>query len=344
MDKDYFRKIVATATIAILVILSFFLVRSILLSIITGFLLAFIFSPLYNLLHRVIKSKTLPAVILCIFLLAAIILPLWFFTPILIDESIKFYRAAIGMDIVTPLQKIFPSLFASQDFSQEVGSILQSFISKIANSIMNYFSNIILDFPVIIMKIFVVFFTFFYALRDKEILISYIKSLLPFSKEVEKKLFDSTKDITSSVLYGQIIIGVIQGIILGIGLFIFKVPNPIILTLLAIVAGILPIIGPSLIGVPVAIFLFIGGNSFAGVGMLIFTFFSSLSDQFLRPFFVSKKAKLHSALVLVGMIGGFLLFGILGFIIGPLILAYLVIVMEVYRNKPLPSVLIQSSK
>ena len=341
MDETYFRKVTATVVIAVLVVLSFFLLKPILLSIISGFILAFIFSPIYNLIYRWTKSKNFPAAILCILLLAAIILPLWFFTPMIIDESIKLYRASQQMDIVTPLKNLFPSLFGSQEFSQEVGSITHSFITKATNALMNYLSNLILDFPTIIMQIFVVFFTFFYALRDKDKIIGYIKSLLPFSKEVEKKLFDSTRDITSSVLYGQLVIGIVQGIILGIGLFIFNIPNPFLLTIVAVLAGILPIVGPSLVGVPVAIFLFISGNSFATLGILGFTLLSSLSDHFLRPFMVSKKTKLHTALVLTGMIGGFFLFGILGFILGPLIIAYLIIVIEVYRNKPISSVLIQ---
>ncbi len=342
MDENYFRKITATGVIAVLIVLSFFLLRPILLSIVSGFILAFIFSPFYNLLYKWTKSKNFPAAIICALLLAAIILPLWFFTPMVIDESIKLYRASQQLDIVTPLKNWFPTLFGTQEFSVEVGSITQSFITKATNSIMNYFSNLILDFPTIIMQIFVVFFVFFYSLRDKDKIIGYIKSLLPFSKEVEKKLFDSTKDITSSVLYGQVVIGAVQGIVLGIGLFIFNIPNPFLLTIIAILAGILPIVGPSLVGVPVAIFLLIEGNSVATIGILGFTLLSSLSDHFLRPFLVSKKTKLHTGLVLTGMIGGFFLFGLLGFILGPLIIAYLIIVIEVYRNKPISSVLIQA--
>ncbi len=342
MDENYFRKITTTVVIAVLLVLSFFLLRPILLSIVGGFILAFIFSPVYNLIYRWTKSKNLPAAIICILLLAAIILPLWFFTPMIIDESIKLYRMSQQLDIVTPLKNIFPSLFGSQEFSQEVGSITHSFITKATNSLMNYLSNLILDFPTIIMQIFVVFFTFFYTLRDKEKIIEYIKSLLPFSKEVEKKLFDSTRDITSSVLYGQVVIGFIQGIVLGIGIFIFKISNPFLLTILAIIAGILPIVGPALIGVPIAIFLLIKGDTFSAFGILLFSLLSSVVDNFLRPFLVSKKTKLHTGLVLTGMIGGFFFFGMLGFILGPLIIAYLIIVIEVYRSKPISSVLIQA--
>jgi len=341
MDDTYFRKVIATVIAFALIVLSFLLLKPILLSIIGGFLLAFIFTPVHKLFCKFIKSKGISAGIICFLLLAIIILPIWFFTPTIIDESIKIYRQAQQLDLVTPLKSIFPSIFASDSFSQEVGSMIQSFIVKITNSLMNYLSNIILEFPTIAAQILVIFFTFFYALKDRESMILYVKSLLPFSKDVEKKLFDSTNQITSSVLYGQVIIGVVQGLILGIGFFIFGVSNPFLLTILSIFLCALPIIGPSFVGIPVAISLLIGGNSSSAFGILLFTIVSSLSDTFTRPFFSAKFAKLHTGLLLIGMIGGFILFGILGFILGPLVLAYLVIIVEIYRNKNMPSVLIQ---
>ncbi len=344
MEDTYFKKVATTSIVLSLIVLSFLLLKPILMSIVAGFLLAFIFSPIYNLLHKFIKSKGLPAGILVFLLLAIIILPLWFFTPTIIDESIKVYRASQQLDLVTPLENLFPSIFNSQEFAQEFGSTIHSFITKMTNSLMNYFSNLILDFPNIAAQVLVVFFTFYYALRDKDAIIHYIKSLLPFPKEVEKKLFDSTKEITFSVLYGQVLIGLVQGIILGIGFFVFGVPNPIILTLVSIFLCALPIIGPTFVGIPVAIFLLIGGNSFSAMGVLIFTLISSFSDHITRPLFVAKLAKLHTGLVLIGMIGGFLLFGILGFILGPLIIAYLIIVVEIYRNKNVPSIFIEQGK
>ena len=341
MDELYFRKIASTTILGVLVVLSFFLLRPILLAVITGFILAFIFSPVYNLLLRLIKSKGITAGIICNIILILILLPLWFFTPLIIEESIKLYAMAQNLDLVTPLKAIFPSLFASQEFSQEVGSIIHSSITTLANSLVNYFSDIILNFTTVVAQIFVVFFTFYYALKDKENINGYIKSLLPFSKEVEKKLFESTKDITFSVLYGQVIIGILQGLILGAGFFIFGVQNAFLLTIIAILAGIIPIIGPMFVGVPVAILLLVGGDTISAFGVLTFAIISSLSDHFFRPLLVSRRTKLHTALVLIGMIGGFFFFGLLGFVLGPLILAYLIIIIEVYRNKSVPAVLIQ---
>jgi predicted PurR-regulated permease PerM len=340
MDDAFFKRITAALIFLILLVLAFFLLKPILFAIIVGFILAFIFSPVYDYLHKLIKSKNLSVIIICVCLLIIILLPLWFFTPIILNESVKIYHASQQLDLATPLKAIFPSLFASQEFSQEVGVITQTFITKLTNSLVNYLSNFLLDFPTTILQIFVTFFTFFYALRDKDKIISYINGILPFSKETQKKLFDSTRDITFSVIYGNIVVGILQGTILGIGFFTFGVSNALILFLLGIIVGIIPA-GATILGVCVIIFLLIGGHSYAAFGILLFVLISSLSDHILRPLLVSRRTRLHNGLVLVGMIGGFLLFGILGFILGPLILAYLIIIIEVYRNKPIPSILIQ---
>jgi len=304
-----------------------------------GFILAFAFTPVYNKLYKLIKSKNITSLLICIVLITLIVLPLWFLTPILIDESIKLYLEVQKMDFVTPLKNIFPSLFASEEFSTEIGSILHSFITESANTLMNSFSQLILNFPNMFLQFLIVFFTFFFVLKDKEKLIDYVQSLLPFSKDIEKKLFESSKNITSSVIYGQIIIGILQGIIVGIGFLIFQVPNALLLTLFAAIAGVIPIIGPVIIWVPVVIYLLLSGNTISAVGILIFGILASTIDNFLKPIFVSKRTTLHPALIIIGMVGGFFFFGVLGFILGPLIIAYLLIVLEVYRDKRSPGIL-----
>src|SRR3989344_1391834 len=271
----------------------------------------------------------------------SIILPVWFLTPIILNQSFSLFQATQQIDFVSPLQSVFPSLFASEQFSSEVGSVLSSFSSKVANSLVNSIAQIILDFPRIALQLMVVFFTFFFALRDKELLIDYVKSILPFSKEVEKKLFEKSKIITSAVLYGQVVVGIIQGIAIGIGFFIFGVPNALLLTFLASLAGIFPIIGTVIVWLPVAIYLFIAGNMVSAWGVVIFGLLSSNIDNFLRPIIVSKRAKVNTGILLVSTIGGIFFFGILGFILGPLIISYLLVLLEVYRGKPTPGLIIE---
>ena len=188
--------------------------------------------------------------------------------------------------------------------------------------------------------VFVVFFVFFVVLKDQEKFVEYIRSLLPFSKEVENKLFKSSRDITTSIFYGQIVLGIVTGIIVGIGFYIFGVPNAFILTILAAAAGILPIIGTTIIWVPVAIYLFVTGSVYPALGIVIFGILSSIVENFVKPIIIARWINLHPVVVLVGMVGGTFVFGILGMILGPLILAYLLIVLEIYRDKKTPGIFI----
>ncbi|MBU2503844.1 MAG: AI-2E family transporter, partial [Nanoarchaeota archaeon] len=163
--------------------------------------------------------------------------------------------------------------------------------------------------------------------------VEYVKSLLPFSKEIEKKLFEQTKGITSSILYGQFIVGILQGVVIGISFFIFKVPNPLFLTILAVILGILPIIGTSLVWIPIAVYLFSTGSFFSAWGIIIFGLISSNVDNILRPMIVSRRTNINTGILFTSMVGGLFFFGILGLILGPLIISYLFIIIELYRGK-----------
>jgi len=343
MDDEYFKKITITLILAVLIVLTFLLLKPILISIIVGIILAIILTPLYSKLKKIIKSENLASFLICLFLFILIVLPFWLFTPILINQSFKIYFAAKQTDFVTPLKTIFPSLFASDEFSSEIGSVIYSFVTNTANSFVNMLSQMILNFPTLFLQFLVVFFTLFFVLKDKEKIVEYIKSLLPFSKDVEKKLFESSKGITISVIYGQVLTGIVQGLIVGIGFFIFNIPNTLLLTLFACLAGIFPIIGTTIVWLPVLVYTFIGGNIFPAVGIGIFGFISTIIDNFVRPAFVSKRTDMHPLLILIGMVGGLFLFGILGFILGPLIIAYVLIIIEIYRRKGAVRIFTQSS-
>ncbi len=321
-----------------LIILSFFLLRPVLLSIIVGFILAFIFSPVYNKIYSWTNMKNFSASLVSIFLILLVILPIWFLTPIILNQSIKFFVNSQQIDFTFIFKKIFPSIFSSQEFSAQVGSIISSSISKTTNSLMNSFSDFILNFPTFLLQLLVVSFTFFFSLRDKDDLINYIKSLLPFSKEVEKKLFDYSKEITFSVIYGQVFVGFLQGLIVGIGFFIFDVPNSLFLTFLAMIAGMIPMVGPIFVWVPVDIYLILGGNSSAAIGVFIFGMISSTVDNILRPIIVARRTRVPTSIIIIGMVGGLFLVGVLGLVIGPLILAYLMVILEIYRKKDSPKI------
>lgn len=345
MDELSFKKATTWAIIIALSILSFFLLKPLLLSIIIGVILVFIFAPIYDKIHKYVPSKNISSFFVCIIIILAIVIPVWILLPVLLEQSVRIYVASQSFDITAPFEKFLPSLSSiSDEVSEQISTATQSFITKATNSLMNSISQIIIDLPTLALQFMVVIFTFFFLMRDKEQFLKYLTSLLPFSKETEKKLFEYSRDITLSVIYGQIIIGIIQGVIAGVGFFLFSVPNAIFLTLIAIFVGILPVVGPFLVWGPVAVYLFVAGSTVSAVGVVIFGGFSSVIDNFLRPIIVSKKVNMHPSLVFIGMIGGLFLFGVIGLILGPLILGYLFIILEVYLSNKVPAIFLQKPK
>ncbi len=348
IDEKSFNKIASIFLIVVLAILTFFIIRPILISSIFALILAFIFYPVYRKVYSWTKNKNLSALLICLVLLTIIILPLLFFIPMLVKQTFNVYTLMQKEDFLAPLHALFNKFFSSQELSNDLIVSVNSFTSKIASSFLNKFTDILLSSPTILLHGLLILFVFFFGLRDGEKFVAYIQSMSPLSKESEKKVFKQFKDITHSVIFGQIIVGIVQGIVTGFALFIFKVPNALILTLVATFVGILPIIGPWLVWVPVDVYLFMTGRTTAGFGLLIYGLIVvSWVDTIIRPLIVSKKTKINSAIILVSMLGGLFVFGVLGLIIGPLIIAYLLLLLEYYRDtkdKKSKSLFIQKAK
>jgi predicted PurR-regulated permease PerM len=161
----------------------------------------------------------------------------------------------------------------------------------------------------------------------------YVAKLSPFSNSTEKKFLKEFRGITDAIIFGQVFIGILQGLLLGAGLYLLGVPNALTLTFVAAILSVIPILGAWLVWFPVGIILLMTGKTFSGIFILLYgAFFVSLIDNFLRPYILSKRSNLHIVLSVIGTIGGLYLFGIVGLILGPLILAYVIIIIEFYQQ------------
>lgn len=338
MDQN-FRKTMTTVLVIALMVLSFLVLRPILVSIIMALILVFIFSPIYDWLYKHIRNKNLSVTLIILFLLAIVVLPLWFLTPVLMRQTLAIFRKVQEIDFMSAIGSIFPAVFTSEEISNEVRHSIISLTRGTFDTVIDFLTQIIINIPIILLHLIVVFFTFFFVLKEKETVVEYVKSILPFSKEVERKLFEYTRGITASILYGHIVTGIIQGIILGIGLYIFGIPHALFLSIIAILAGILPMVGPMFIWIPLTIYLFSVGSIFTAIGILVFGLISSNIDNILRPIIVARRTQIHMGIIMISMIGGLFFYGILGLLLGPLIISYLLIFLEIYRGKKYPEII-----
>ncbi|PIN77870.1 hypothetical protein COV15_01080 [Candidatus Woesearchaeota archaeon CG10_big_fil_rev_8_21_14_0_10_34_12] len=333
VHEKIFKSIIFVILALVLIVLSFLIVKPILFSIIFGLFLAYIFSPLNRKIKGFLREENLSALFVCLLILVVIFLPIWFLTPVIVKQTFEVYSYTQKINILGPILNQFPQIFSTTEFSRDFSVAINNLISKIASSVISNFTESLINLPNLLLNAVVVLFVFFFALRDSEKLISYVKSLSPFKQEFEKKLVEKFKTITDVILYSYIIIGIIQGLLTGIGLFIFGSPSPLLLLIVAIPASMIPVLGPWAVYIPVSIYLMASGNFYSGIGLLAYgLLFVSTIDNFLRAYITSKKSKIPAVIVLIGMIGGLYLFGILGLVLGPLALAYLMILFDLYKE------------
>jgi predicted PurR-regulated permease PerM len=334
LSEKNLKSMVIIALVLCLFIVAAFIIKPLAISIFLGLLLGYMFYPIYSWFFKKTKRENLSAFIICIGVLLIILMIFLLFIGSLASQAVNLYLSFRDTNLNDIIQKITLNLFSSSQSSEMIANSLKSVTSNLIEHYLTSFNNFILNLPTIGLQFFVVFFVFFYSLRDGEKAVEYVKSMAPFEKDVQEKFFKKFEEVTYSVLYGQVVVGIIQGVLAGIGFFIFGVPNAILLTLIAIIAGIIPFLGAWLVWVPVDIYLFLGGNTTSGIWLLIYgSTIVSLLDNLLRPILISRKTQINSAIIIVGMIGGLMGYGILGLIIGPLVLAYVLLVLELYRKK-----------
>jgi predicted PurR-regulated permease PerM len=342
MKEDGFKKVVIVLVILSLLVLAFLIIRPIFIAILFGVLLSYIFRPLYLLLHKKIKSETFSAFLVVFGILLLILVPMILLMPVVTRQLIDVYIAMQKINLATIINSNFPAFFNTLSNSADIAAISNSFTSNIGSFVVTSVQKIIFNLPSLLLQTVIVLFTFFFGLRDHDKLKLYFLSVSPFSKEIQNKFYEKFKQVTNSIIYGQLIVGIAQGIIAGIGYFIFGVPNAVLATIVTMLVGIIPVIGPWLVWIPIDIFLFVSGQTGPAIGLLIYGLLViNWVDTLIRPLVVSRMTKMNSALALIGMVGGLYVFGIIGLILGPLILAYLLLIAEFFKQKRFKSIIIE---
>ncbi|MFA6023223.1 MAG: AI-2E family transporter [Candidatus Pacearchaeota archaeon] len=331
INENTVKQIIGGFFILILLVFTFLIIKPIFLSMLLGLILAYTFNPVNKLLVKLVKNRFLSAFITCSVTIGVLLVIIWFSLPLLINQVFDTYSSIQSFNTIGTLQEIFPFMFSSPQISNTFAGSYNTFLSTTAQSNVNILTNILLDIPSLIFKLMVVIITFFYGLRDGDKLIELLKNSLPFNKSTTSKFIQKSKEVTFSVVFGRVVIGIITGLLAGIGFYIAGVNNTLLFTVLAIITSIIPIIGPWIIWVPVVISLFVTGHTIPAIFLLLYcsivvTLFESIS----HPVIVSRYSHIPNSLTLLGIIGGMLVFGISGIIIGPLVVAYLVILFELY--------------
>jgi predicted PurR-regulated permease PerM len=335
----------------IIIALSIAIVYSFLPALLTGAILAYLSTPLYRLLNKRIKRPAATSFLVIIIVVFIIIVPLVFALNVISGEAYAFYLVARDTS-----QGSFFNIECANDegimckgISQiggrlsdsEITYYLGEAVKKGTLFLVDATSNFIFSIPARMLDLFIALFVMFYLIKDGEKLVKGFWKFIPFKKEQERRIQKKFTDVTSAVVYGHLLTSFAQGIIGGMGFYIFGISNPVIWGMIIAIAAFIPVVGTALVWGPASLYLIGVGvyadnlpTVFRGVGLLLYGLFViSLVDNFIKPKVIGGRARVHPALILVGLLGGIKLLGLIGVIYGPLILALLVTFFDIYKDE-----------
>ncbi len=325
-------------------VLTLFIFYPYLTSLLLAVVCSVIFRPLHRWVSRIFSNKnqqsTVSTFITLMIVAVLVITPLIFLAKQIYVESENLYYSltdeSTRSDLIVTLNNLSDSLsshlfnvFPAYNFdSINITTYVQNFLEWSFANLDTIFSS----FSKFAIQIFIMLFALFYLLRDGVKLKQGIISLSPLNDNYDERIFSKLKQAIRSVVSGSLIVSVIQGILTGIGFYIFGVPNPALWGSFAVVAALIPGIGTSLVLIPGILYLFFTATNLHAIGLLVWGVLAvGLIDNYVGPMLVNRGVNIHPFLILLSVIGGLAFFGPIGFIAGPLVVALLFALLEIYK-------------
>ncbi|MBT4120427.1 MAG: AI-2E family transporter [Candidatus Magasanikbacteria bacterium] len=334
MRSSFFFGLIIILTISILYIFKPFIYP-----IFWAAVIAMMFYPIFSWLNRYMKAPNLSAFIVLILVIVTIFLPLVLLSSLLVNESVDLYQSVSKWDLSDQVQdvSIWVEKTSFAPYIEKAQTEWANYAANTAKSVSVFLFNNIKSVTQnslrFIFMMFIMLYTLFYFLKDGEKMLKRLMHLSPLGDKYEKMLYEKFRSASRATLKGTFIIGSIQGILGGILFWATGIEGAFIWGIIMVALSIIPAIGSVIIWFPAGIIMLIIGNIWQGVVILVIgTLVISMIDNLLRPPMVGKDIQMHPLLVLFSTLGGILIFGISGFIIGPILAALFVAIMTIYDH------------
>lgn len=336
--------------------LAFFIAKPFLPALITGALIAYLSYPLYAKTQVYIKNKSWAAFIVTIFIVLIFTIPAVLIGSLVFKEAQYYaaYMEANGNHLGANFFKVVcrdESWALCRASKSALGVLpgknpdyyIDSVVQRILDYIIENSEKFISSLLSVIFDFLIMIFIIYYLYKDGYAIYQRIKQILPVRDSHKERIFSRFHEITTAVFYGNISAAFIQGILGSIGFLILGLPSPFLWGMVMGLFAFVPYIGTAIVWLPASLNLIFMGyveNSntpiIHGVLLLLYGLFVlSVIDHFLKPKLIGDKAEVHPILVLIGILGGLKLFGIIGLVLGPVMLAIVITFADIYSEESL---------
>ena len=307
-----------------------------------GIILAIMFMPLFRRLSGALHGRrTLAALLTVVVILVLVILPLTLLTALLVQEGVSTYERITSGEL--NLRRYFQQVFDAlptwvTSLMDRVGltslgrvqARLSAGLTKslefLAGQALNLGQNA-LNFLV---SALVMLYLLFFLLRDGDGLTRRIRNAVPLRHEQQRALASRFTVAIRATVKGNLVVALIQGFLGGLIFWVLGVHAPVLWGALMTILSLLPAVGAAVVWLPVAIYFLATGAIWQGLILAAYgALVIGLVDNILRPILVGKDTKLPDYVVLISTLGGIAVFGINGFVLGPVIAAIFVAVWDI---------------
>ncbi len=293
---------------------------------------------------RLKKRRGLAALITCLWITILIIVPFVLLLVQLADEVALIYKqfeAMLARGQVPSMDELqehplLASLITWIGGYVDLGKVdlvggLASALQQVSLFFLRHSSSLLGGLLHLISNFLVMLFTMFFLFRDGSRLQREVEALTPMSRDYQGRIITTFSQVASATVIGSLLTAVTQGVAGGLIFWGVGIPQPLFWGSLTAFVSLVPVIGTALVWVPWTLYLFGSGSVLVAVVFLILFLLVGLLDNFLRPFLLEGRVKMHSLLIFFSLLGGIGYFGMPGMIFGPIIIALGLTFLELYK-------------
>lgn len=300
--------------------------------------LAIVFAPVFRRLERLFRgNRSLASFTTVVLILLMFIVPLSIIGFLMFEELLSVYASLnesnLGLQVVNLWIDNFESLVKNVVPTFHIEADVYSYLEGGLRWLANHFNDLFSQMFAVFLDMFIVIIAIFFFLRDGKKLKEFAVAWSPLADSYDESIIAKLDVAVSSVVKGALGTAAAQGLLVGVGLAIFGVPNPVLWGVISTIAALVPLFGTTIVTVPAVLFLFISSHPIAAIGLLVWSLvFVGLIDNILRPLLIKRDVHVHSFLILMSVLGGLVYFGPIGFLAGPIVLAFFFALLDVYPD------------
>jgi predicted PurR-regulated permease PerM len=299
-----------------------------------GIVLAILFAPVYRwLLKKTHQKPNLSALITLFLIVFIVILPLSLIAVSLVNQAasvvdmVKSGELSMGM-FFKRIMAILPQwvigllerfdLTSLATIEQKI-TAAASQVSQVVARQAIYVGSYTFD---LLVSMFIMLYLVYFLIRDGHSLAGRIKTAVPLPRKYKQRLFTNFTTVIRATVKGNVLVAIAQGVLGGLAFWFLGVQGAVLWGTLMAFLSLLPAIGAAIVWAPVAIYFLATGAIWQGVALTVWgVVVIGLVDNLLRPLLVGKDTKMPDYVVLLSTVGGMALFGLNGFVIGPVVAA-----------------------